>query len=460
MKRICYTYECLVVHAIKPEYKCTIQEMERKIKMNEQQKLFDMLRAGVTPFLCVEESQKRLVEAGFEKISYEDSWSLKKGGKYVLNHHGTTLFAFTVGKAFKPTDMIRMAAAHTDYPCFRIKPNADFQTNGYAQINLEVYGGPILNTWFDRPLGAAGRVALRSTDPFAPKMVLYRSEKPIMTVPNLAIHMNREVNKGVEINNQVDLMPVLDMLPEEQKETKYFMSFLAKELNVDECDILDFELCVYLMEEPMYIGINDTFISSPRLDNQTSVSGLVSALIDAEREDGINLIALFDHEEIGNTSKQGAASILLHDMTKRIVKNLGGSDEDVERAMYNAMFLSVDVAHGLHPNKAGKMDITNKPVLGKGFCIKQASSQSYATDAEAIGILCQICDSKAIPYQRFVNRSDVRGGGTLGSVASTLLPVKTVDIGIPLLAMHSSRELMGAADMESLKDAVTAYFSI
>lgn len=428
--------------------------------MTEQQKLFDMLRAGVTPFMCVEESERRLVEAGFEKIKYEDEWNLAYGGKYMINHHGTTLFAFTVGEVFKPTDMIRMAAAHTDYPCFRIKPNADFITNGYSQINLEVYGGPILNTWFDRPLGVAGRVALRSSNPFEPKMVLYRSKKPILTIPNLAIHMNREVNKGVEINNQVDLMPILDSLPEEQKETKYFLSFLAKELNVEETDILDFELCVYLMEEPMYIGINDTMISAPRLDNQTSVSGLVSALIDGERAEGMNLIALFDHEEIGNTSKQGAASILLHDMTLRILKNLGATDEEANRAMYNAMLLSVDVAHGLHPNKAGKMDITNKPVLGKGFCIKQASSQSYATDAEAIAILCQICDSKRVPYQKFVNRSDVRGGGTLGSVASTLLPVKTVDIGIPLLAMHSSRELMGAADMDALKCAVTAYFSI
>lgn len=427
--------------------------------MTEQQKLFDMLRVGVSPFMCVEECERRLAEAGFEKINYEDSWKIIPGGKYMVNHHGTTLFAFTVGKAYKCMDMIRMAAAHTDYPCLRIKPNADFVTNGYAQINLEVYGGPILNTWFDRPLGVAGRVALRSDNPFAPKMVLYRSQKPVLTIPNLAIHMNREVNKGVEINNQIDLMPILDSLPEEQKETKYFISFLAKELNVEEQDILDFELSVYLMEEPMYVGISDTMISSPRLDNQTSVSALVSAVIDGERADGINIIALFDHEEVGSTSKQGAASILLHDMTRRIVKNLGGSEEDTERALYHAMLLSVDVAHALHPNKSGKMDITNKPVLGKGLCIKQACSQSYATDAEAIAIFCQICDSKKIPYQRFVNRSDVRGGGTLGAIASAFSPVKTVDIGVPILAMHSARELMGAEDIVSLKDAVTIYFS-
>lgn len=377
-----------------------------------------------------------------------------------MNHHGTTLFAFTVGKEYKTTDMIRVAAAHTDYPCLRIKPNPDFQTNGYAQINVEVYGGAILNTWFDRPLGVAGRVVLRSENPFEPKMVLYRSEKPLMTIPNLAIHMNREVNKGVEINNQIDLMPILDMIPQEKKETGYFISFLAKELGVEEKDILDFELSVFLMEEPMYIGIEETLISSPRLDNLTSVSALVSALIDGERADGINLIAVFDHEEIGSVSKQGASSILLHDMSRRIVKSLGGNEEDTERAMYGAMLLSVDVAHGFHPNKPGKMDITNKPVLGKGICIKQACVQTYVTEAESAGIFCQICDSKNIPYQRFVNRSDVRGGSTLGTIASTFMPVRAIDIGIPLLAMHSSRELMGAADMDSLKDAVTAYFSM
>lgn len=428
--------------------------------MSEQEKLFDLLRTGVTPFMCVLECERRLEEAGFEKINYGENWCLTPGGKYVMNHHGSTLFAFTVGKEYQANDMIRMAAAHTDYPCLRIKPNPDFQTHGYAQINLEVYGGPILNTWFDRPLGVAGRVALRSENPFEPEMVLYCSEKPIMTIPNLAIHMNREVNKGVEINNQIDLMPILDMLSAEQKDTKYFMEFLAKELEAEVSDILDFELSVFLMEDPMYIGIEDTLISSPRLDNLTSCSALVSALIDGERRNGINITALFDHEEIGSNTKQGAASILLHDTVKRIVKSLGGTEEDAECALYNAMMISADVAHGMHPNKAGKMDITNKPVLGKGLCIKQACVQSYATDAETTGIFCQICESKEIPYQRFLNRSDVRGGGTLGAISSTLVPVRTMDIGVPLLAMHSSRELMAAADIDSLKDAVTAYFNL
>ena len=428
--------------------------------MCEQKNLFEMLRAGVTPFMCVEECMRRLSEQGFENLDYEAAWNLVPGGKYMVNHHGTTLFAFTVGKEWKAGDMLRMAAAHTDYPCLRIKPNADFVTNGYAQVNVEVYGGPILNTWLDRPLGVAGRVALRSDNPFKPNMVLYRCKKPIMTIPNLAIHMNREVNSGVELNKQTDMMPIMDMLSGEQKETKYFMAFLAKELGVEEKDILDFELSVFLMEEPMYIGVEDSFISAPRIDNLSSVSALVSAIMDGQRLDGINLIALFDHEEIGSGTKQGAASVMLHDMSRRILDKLGANTEEIERTLYGAMMLSVDVAHGLHPNKVGKMDITNKPVLGKGLCIKQACGQSYATDSETIGIFCQICDSKEIPYQRFVNRSDVVGGGTLGNLAARNFPVKTMDIGVPMLAMHSARELMGTKDIDSLKDAVTAYFSI
>lgn len=212
------------------------------------------------------------------------------------------------------------------------------------------------------------------------------------------------------------------------------------------------------MEEPAYVGIKETLLSSPRLDNQTSVAALLAAIVEGTRTDGINLIALFDNEEIGNTSKQGAASILLHDMVKRIYRSLGCSEEETDCAMYGGMLLSVDVAHALHPNHKEKMDITNHPVLGDGFCIKEACSQSYATDAKAIGILRQLCDQNKIAYQRFVNRSDVRGGGTLGSVASTLFPVRTVDIGIPLLSMHSARELMGRTDFDALASAVTAYF--
>lgn len=429
--------------------------------MSETQILFDLLKKGVSPVQAVHACEERLNAAGFLQIDYADAWDLKMGGKYYVNHHDTTLFAFTLGTERKDeaTPQIRIAAAHTDFPCLRIKPSADVVSNGYAQVNIEVYGGAILNTWLDRPLGIAGRVAVRSNNPFAPEVKEFVSDKNLLTIPNLAIHMNREVNKGVELNKQVDMLPILALIPEEEKQEKYFLTFLAKELQVKEEDILDFELTVYCKEEPQYIGLNDDFISSPRLDNLNSCSALVSGIIDAERSTGINMIALFDHEEIGSRSKQGAGSILLHDMLLRILKTVGRA-ENAERDLYQSMLLSVDVAHGVHPNQAGKMDITNKPVLGRGFCIKEACSQSYATDCEAIAIIQQICEMNKIPYQKFVNRSDMPGGGTLGSIASALLPVKTVDVGIPLLAMHSARELMGAADQQALKELVEIYFSL
>ena len=369
--------------------------------MNEQTVLFDLLKEGVSPAHVVKSCEKRLEDAGFEKIAYEKEWNLKAGGRYYVDHHDTTLFAFTIPedemkKEEKPA--VRIAAAHTDFPCLRIKPSCDVVTNRYAQVNIEVYGGAILNTWLDRPLGVAGRVAVRGNDPFVPEMKYFASEKNLLTIPNLAIHMNREVNKGVELNKQIDMIPVAGLLAEEEKNADYFLSFLAKELSVAKEDILDFELSVYCKEQPEYVGVADDFISSPRLDNLTSCAALVSGILDAERKDGINLIALFDHEEIGSRSKQGAGSILLHDMLLRILAECGAK-ESAQELLYQSMLLSVDVAHGLHPNQAGKMDITNKPVLGSGFCIKEACSQSYATDCEAIAIIQQICDLKKIPYQ-------------------------------------------------------------
>lgn len=438
--------------------------------MKETEILFDLLKKGVSPVHAVEACGEWLKEAGFCEIDYADSWALKQGGRYYMKHHGTTLFAFTVGNQWeeKGTPAIRIAAAHTDFPCLRIKPSADIAANGYAQVNIEVYGGAILNTWLDRPLGVAGRVALKSENPFAPQIRVFTSEKNLLTIPNLAIHMNREVNKGVELNKQVDMLPILGLLSplslQEQGSLQEhlhadFLSFLAEELSVEKADILDYELTVYCKENPEFIGLNDDFISSPRLDNLTSCAALVSGMINAEREKGINLIALFDHEEVGSHSKQGAGSILLHDMLLRILKEIG-REKNTEADLYESMILSVDVAHGLHPNQAGKMDVTNKPVLGSGFCIKEASSQSYATDCEVIAIVQQLCEQKKIPYQKFVNRSDMPGGSTLGSIASALLPVKTVDIGIPLLAMHSARELMGTADQQALNRLVEAYFSV
>ena len=428
-----------------------------KNEINE--KLFSLLREGVSPFHVVNHLEKELKEANFTELNMNSAWKLEKGKNYYINHHDSTLLAFHVGKEYGENSTFHMAAAHTDFPCLYIKPSPEINACGYAEINVEVYGGPILNTWLDRPLAIAGRVATKSNDAFKPNVSLFKSKDYILTLPNLAIHMNREVNKGVELNAQTDMLPILGMITEELNEKTFFMDYLAGELNVKAEDILDYELFIYNPEEPCYVGLNKDIISASRLDNLTSCQALVSGLIEAKDEKNIDLIACFNHEEIGSNTKQGADSMLLSHVLEKIKLSLGATPEEAVSGIYDGVLLSVDVAHAAHPNYLGKMDITSKPVLNKGFCIKEACAQSYATDCEAVGIVVSLAKDNDIPYQKFVNRSDLRGGGTLGSMASALTPVKTIDVGVPMLAMHSARECMGAEDEYALFSLVRAFFA-
>lgn len=424
------------------------------------EKLLQLLKKGTSAVMVVQEAEQQLKEVGFEELHFANTWGLTEGGRYYMKHHDTTLLAFTVPQRVEFKDSFRIAAAHTDFPCLRIKPNPDVVANGYAQINVEVYGGAILNTWLDRPLSISGRMAVKSDDVMHPKMHYISIEKPLMTIPNLAIHMNRDVNSGVELNRQTDMLPIAGLLEEKLNEKHAFLNFLAKEEGINLEDILDYELWVFCMQEPVYVGMKEELLVSPRLDNLTSVQALLTGIIEGKQSNGINVIALFDHEEIGSRTKQGAGSMLLLNVLEKICDSFAKTNTQTQETLYESFLLSVDVAHGLHPNKAGKMDITNKPVLGGGLCIKEASAQSYATDCEAIAIVEQICQKAGISYQKFVNRSDMPGGGTLGSIASSILPIRTVDVGVPLLAMHSAVETMGRCDMEALTGLIREYFSI
>ena len=424
------------------------------------EKLLQLLKAGTSAIMVVKEAEQQLKEAGFEELRFSNTWGLTEGGKYYMKHHDTTLLAFTVGQQVESQEGFKIAAAHTDFPCLRIKPNPDVATSGYAQVNVEVYGGAILNTWLDRPLSISGRIAVKSNDVMHPDMRYIDIKRPLMTIPNLAIHMNREVNRGVELNRQTDMLPIVGLLEKELNEKQAFLKFLAKEESVAVEDILDYELWVYCMQEPVTFGMNEELILSPRLDNLTSVQALLTGIIEGKQKKGINVIALFDHEEIGSKTKQGAGSLLLLNVLEKICDSFGKTTAQTKESIYESFLLSVDVAHGLHPNNAGKMDITNKPVLGGGLCIKEACSQSYATDCEAVAVVEQICQRAGVAYQKFVNRSDMAGGGTLGSIASSIIPIPTVDVGIPLLAMHSAAETMGKKDMESLTGLVREFFSL
>ncbi len=423
---------------------------------HSQKALFHLLEKGTSAPMVVLEAERQLKESDFGELRFQEDWELKENGRYYVKHHDTALFAFTIGE--ESMDDIRIAGAHTDFPCLRLKPRPDVEAGGYAQVNVEVYGGAILNTWLDRPLSISGRVALAGEEVMRPNMRYLSVQQTLGVIPNLAIHMHPEVNKGIELNRQTDLLPILGFA--DKKAERPFIEFLAKELDAKSEEILDYELWVYCQEPPRYAGLNQELILSPRLDNLTSVQALLTAVMGSRPRKGINVIALFDHEEVGSRTKQGAGSMVLRDVLERIGACLGRTPAQISQNLYNAFFLSVDVAHGMHPNHMGKMDLTNRPVLGNGVCIKEASAQSYATDCEAVAVVEQICRNENIPYQKFVNRSDLRGGGTLGSIASSFLPVRTVDIGIPLLAMHSAVETMGAEDMKALTDLMKAYFDL
>ena len=274
------------------------------------EELLQLVEEGTSPFHVTASVERQLHKAGFQQLFMEQDWSLDNGGRYYVVHNGSSLIAFTIGKAFQFGDAFRIAAAHTDFPGLRVKPAPEIAKDGYRQLNVEVYGGAILNTWLDRPLSAAGRVVLRSEKLFEPEIRLVDFRKPFLTIPNLAIHINRDVNKGVELNKQTDMLPVLGLGGEEDKE-EFFRNCLAGELKVDPEDILEYELGLYNTDTGDFLGLSEEFISSPRLDNLTSVHGVVTALISGIRDAGINVGAFFDHEEIGSRTKQGAGSVLL-----------------------------------------------------------------------------------------------------------------------------------------------------
>lgn len=439
------------------------KERERRIRgtglrIVKVMELLEFLNKAVTPYHCVEQSAEILKQAGFTEQKLTEAFVVRPGGSYFINLYGTGLAAYAVGEEFSPEDAVVLAVAHTDSPCLRIKPKAELSDGWYKRLDVEVYGSAILNTWYDRPLSVAGRVVLRGEDALSPKTVLLDCRRPLLCVPNLAIHMNREVNKGVEYKPQRDLLPLFGMFGEGEDKERYFLQFLARELNVEEKDILNFDLSVYCPETPCYLGEREEFISSPRLDNQVSCYALVQAMKNGSHKKGIHMAVLFDHEEIGSRSKQGADSAMVGNILERIYTTLGAKKESLLRAMAKGFLLSVDGAHALHPNRPESYDPVNRAYLNKGVVFKINSSQRYAFDAEGYAILQVLCEDAGIMYQKFANHNDIVGGSTLGPILSSWVSMRAVDIGIPMLAMHSIRELAGREDVKALERLVTEVF--
>lgn len=444
----------------------SLQKEEDSLEQTSQaavQGLMKQIEASTSPFMTVEYVKKELTAAGFQQLALEEEWKLQAGGRYLVPVYDRTLFAFTIGKRAGGPSRIRIAAAHTDFPCFKVKPMPDLTAFGCRKLNVEPYGGMIHNTWMDRPLSLSGKVALRTEDAFRPRTVLVDFGRPVCTIPNLAIHMNRKVNEGVSLDPQKDLLPLADLtgdsLADSGQQESFLRNELAQEIGCLPEDILEYELFLYQWEKGMPVGFHNTLLSSPRLDNITSVRACVQGLLRGKRREGLNVIALFDNEEVGSQSKQGAASAWLSFVLERIYASFGKPREQFLRDLPDGFFLSLDVAHAVHPNVPEKADLVNRPVLGGGVTLKLSASQSYANDCETTAIARALCERAQIPCQCFVNRSGIRGGGTLGSIASTGLPMKTMDAGIAVLAMHSARELMGARDQLALERLVEELFS-
>ncbi|NLL00522.1 MAG: M18 family aminopeptidase [Clostridiales bacterium] len=426
--------------------------------MIQTEKFYRFLDNSTSPFFVIKNSSEILDKAGFKCLSFEEDWSLQKGGSYYIKLYDTALFAFRVGKSVSDDIILRMAAAHTDFPSFRVKPNPEMREKGYIRLNTESYGGMVLSSWFDRPLSISGKVSLRSEQLFLPKEVLIDIKKPLMVIPNLAIHLNREVNNGVEINKQKDVLPILGMADDEDIHN-YFKNYLAQHLNVSAEDILDYDLFIYNLDKAYPAGVSDEFICAPRLDDLSSVYALIQGIINQVDDKDIHMICLFDNEEIGNRTKQGSASLFTTMLLEKIFQTLGKGRMELYEVLHRSFILSVDVAQAYHPNYPAKFDPTNTAELNKGVAIKIDTAQRYAYDTGAIAILQQLCEEYKIPYQKFVNRSDATAGGTMGPVISTQLPARTVDIGVPLLAMHSAVETMGTKDLDSIIRLMEAFFS-
>lgn len=418
---------------------------------------------SVVNFWAVDTIKNILDEAGFTRLSMSDEWRLEPGRGYYVTQNDSTVFAFVPGADGGKPVPYRIISAHSDSPGFRVKPNAEMLSDGrMLKLNTEVYGGSILYTWFDRPLSLAGRVILRGADALTPKTRLVKFDRPLMTIPHLAIHFNRAVNDGNPLSKQKDMLPVVGRLPEGEKAEGWLTRLVANELGVDPAEILDFDLSVYDTTPPEKVGAFGDFITCGRLDDLSMAHAAVTALVEStknvESAPYTRVVAIFDNEETGSGTKQGAGSPILDYVMKRIaLSQANNTDENYMRAIATSFMISADNAHGVHPNYVEKQDPTNHPVLGNGPVIKINANCKYMTDAATAAVFAEICREADVPVQYFVNHSDVAGGSTLGNILTSQIPLRGVDMGAAMWAMHSARETASLRDHELIIRAFTHF---
>lgn len=414
-----------------------------------------IIQEGVTAFHGAAYVKRQLLQCGFQELQYTEEWQLKQNKGYVIMPYPSMLIAVNIGE-LEEMSALRLATAHMDSPCFKVKSNPELSGKYYARMNVEPYGGLLKSTWFDRPLGIAGKIVFRGSDIFHPQVQYIKSDQPVCIIPSLAPHLSKD-NKQQEMDIQQELIPIVGLMDDT---TDFLTVYLEQAFKIKCEEVLDYDLYLYNMDLPEDIGIHGELLSAPRIDNLASVAALYEAMEKTAscHHKNIAVAAMFDNEEIGSRSKQGADSVLLQQILEKVGTALKIEHSVWRDKMAKGFLLSMDGAQGYHPNYSNKSDPTNPVYLGKGVVIKTSASQRYVTDSEASAIVKNLCDYAEVPWQQQVNRSGMPGGQTLGPIVSSYLPLLGADIGIPMLAMHSARELAANADYQGLVKLAEAFY--
>lgn len=427
-------------------------------------RLLSFLDASPVNFLAVKNIADMLEAGGFRRLNPAlPIGMVNAGDRFFVTKNDSSIFAFRIGAKPLADVGFHMICAHADSPTFRIKPNAEMLVEGgLVKLNTEVYGGPIMSTWFDRPLTLAGRVIVRSQDVMQPQTMLLHIKRPLLQISNLAIHFNRQVNDGVKLSKQKDVLPLLGQINSQLEAGNLLMNVIVEELNkqrpIQQEDILDFDLYLADTTPACTFGAHNEFISAGRLDDLSMCFAGLEAMLAAHDTDTTQVLAIFDNEETGSQTKQGAGSPFLSYMLKRIALAQSHTEEAYYQAVERAFMISADNAHAWHPNYAEKYDPTNHPMLGGGPVIKFNAAQKYASDAASAAVFAGLCAKADVPCQRFVNHSDVAGGSTLGNILASSIPLRGVDMGNAILAMHSCRETGSVRDHEYCVKVFTEFF--
>ena len=420
---------------------------------NINNELISFLDNSPVSFFEVKNMCETLNKEGYTRLYEGQAWELEAGKGYYVTRNDSAVIAFRIPK--KDYTGFQMMASHCDSPVFKIKTNAEITIdNSYVKLNVEKYGGMICSPWLDRPLSVAGRIVVSTEDGIMTKLV--NVDRDLMIIPNLAIHMNREVNDGYKFNAQVDMLP---LFCEKGEEKDVFLKLIAEEAGVKAEDILDTDLFLYNRMKGTKLGLNNEFISSGRLDDLQCAFASLQGFLKAQPQDSVAVHCVYDNEEVGSGTKQGAASTFLKDTLHRINNAFGKSEDEYLMSIAKSFLVSADNAHAVHPNHPEKSDPTNRPYLNKGIVIKYSANQKYTTDAISGAVMRAICKKADVPYQTFTNRSDMLGGSTLGNISQNQVALNTVDIGLPQLAMHSPYETAGAKDTAYLAEAAKVLFS-